>query len=128
MGPGRAATHTRFGARAAPAGRGGARARRAGDGGAARERGADQRAEDVDAEILLALARAREGAGPEAIAALNRALRSGRQGTRLVTLYQVLATTGALASRPAPARPQCLIAHFHRYLRVFDQSEARPAA
>jgi tetratricopeptide (TPR) repeat protein len=84
--------------------------------------------EDVDAEILLSLARAREGAAPEAIAALNRALRSGRAGGRLVTFYQVLATTGALASRPTPARPQCLIAHFHRYLRVFDQSEARPAA
>ena len=84
--------------------------------------------DDVDAQIVMSLARARQGAAPEAIAVLNHALRSGRAGTRPVTFYQVLALTGALAARPAANRPLCLLAHYHRYLRAFDQSQARPAA
>jgi len=84
--------------------------------------------DDVDAQLVLSIARAREGAATEAIAALNRALRSGRAGGRMVTFYQVLATSGTLAARPAPGRPLCLLAHYHRYLRTFDQSQARPAA
>jgi tetratricopeptide (TPR) repeat protein len=83
---------------------------------------------DVDAEIMLSVARARDGDAPEAIAALNRALRSGRVGNRLVPFYQVLALTGTLAARPDPGRPLCLIAQYHRYLRVFDHAQARPAA
>jgi tetratricopeptide (TPR) repeat protein len=84
--------------------------------------------DSVDAELLLSVARAREGAAPEAIAALGRAVRTGRAGTRVVTFYQVLATTGALASRPDRARPLCLLAHYHLYLRAFDHAQARPAA
>ena len=84
--------------------------------------------DDVEAAVVLAVARGREGAAPEAIAALNRALRSGGAGTRLATFYQLLATTGALASRPSGARPLCLLALYHRYLRSFDESQARPAA
>jgi tetratricopeptide (TPR) repeat protein len=83
---------------------------------------------DVDAQVLLSLARAREGDSREAIAALDRAARSGRAGGRLVTFYQLLATTGTLAARAEPARPLCVLAHYHRYLRAFDQSQARPAA
>jgi tetratricopeptide (TPR) repeat protein len=85
-------------------------------------------ADNIDAQIVLSVARAQEGAALEAITALERALRSGRVGTRLVTFYQVLATTGTLAARPDRIRPLCLLAHYHRYLRAFDQSQARPAA
>src|SRR5690348_11137578 len=55
--------------------------------------------DDVDAEVLLAVARTREGAAGDAIAAFERAVRSGRTGGRLVSFYQVLASTGALAAR-----------------------------
>ena len=84
--------------------------------------------DDVDAEVMLAVARAREGAAPDAIAALGRAVRAGRAGVRLVTFYQTLAGTGALAARPDRARSPCLLAHFHLYLRAFDHAQARPAA
>jgi len=84
--------------------------------------------DDVDAEVLLAVARTREGAAPDAIAALGRAVRSGRSGGRLVTLYQALTTTDALAAKPERGRSACLLAHYHLYLRVFDQAQSRPAA
>jgi tetratricopeptide (TPR) repeat protein len=84
--------------------------------------------DDVDAALLLSVARAREGTASEAIAALDRAFRSGRPGRRLVTFYHVLAATGTLAARPAAARPLGLLAQYHRYLRGLDESEARPAA
>jgi tetratricopeptide (TPR) repeat protein len=84
---------------------------------------------DVDAEIMLSVARARDGAAPEAIAALNRALRSDRVGNRLVTFYQVLALTGTLAARPDPGRPLCLIAHYHRTCAVsITRRPGRPLA
>jgi len=84
--------------------------------------------ENVDAEIVLAVARGREGAAPEAIAALNRALRAGRVGARPVTFYHLIATTGTLAAKPDPTRSLCLLAHYHLYLRSFDHSQGRPAA
>jgi len=84
--------------------------------------------DDVDAEVLLAVARTREGAAPDAIAALGRAVRAGRPGGRLVTLYQALATTDGLGAKPERARSACLLAHYHLYLRAFDQAQARPAA
>ena len=84
--------------------------------------------DNVDAELLLSVARARERGTHEAIAALGRALRTGRPGTRLVTFYQVLATAGALGAQPQRERPLCLLAHYHLYLRALDHAQARPAA
>jgi tetratricopeptide (TPR) repeat protein len=83
--------------------------------------------ENGDARIMLSLARARNGEAGAAIDTLSRALRAGQVGGRLVTFYQLLATTGALGARPAADRPLCLLAHNHRYLRIFDRSHARPA-
>jgi len=40
----------------------------------------------------------------------------------------VLATIGTLSTKPEPTRPLSLIANYHRYLHLFDQSQARPAA
>jgi tetratricopeptide (TPR) repeat protein len=83
--------------------------------------------DNVDAELLLSVARAREGGAHEAIAALGRALRTGRAGTRLVTFYQVLATTGVLGAQSQRERSLCLLAYYHLYLRAFDHAQARPA-
>ena len=84
--------------------------------------------ENGDAQLMQSLARARNGEAGPAIDTLGRALRAGRVGERLVTFYQFLATTGALGTRPSVDRPLCLLAHYHRYLRIFDRSQARPAA
>jgi Flp pilus assembly protein TadD len=84
--------------------------------------------DDGDAALMLSLAHARSGAPGEAIDALNRTLRSGRIGRRLLSFYQLLETTGTLAATSAPERPLCLLAHYHRYLLDFDESQAGPAA
>jgi tetratricopeptide (TPR) repeat protein len=82
----------------------------------------------VDAQVMLSLAHARSGASGEAIDAINRALRTAEIGQRLLTFYQLLETTGTLGARPPTGRPLCLLAHYHRYFRVFDRSHAAPAA
>jgi tetratricopeptide (TPR) repeat protein len=46
----------------------------------------------------------------------------------LTTFYQLLETVGSLQGRLATGRPLCLLAHYHRYFRVFDLSQAGPAA
>jgi tetratricopeptide (TPR) repeat protein len=82
----------------------------------------------IDAQVMLSLAQARAGASGEAIDTINRALRTGSIGERLATFYQFLETIGTLRARPASERPRCLLAHYHRYFRVFDWSQARAAA
>ena len=81
----------------------------------------------ADAQVMLALAHARAGDPGKAIDTLNRALRWGTMGERLVTFYQLLETTGTLAQEPVASRPLCLLAHLHRYFRVFDRSHVNPA-
>ena len=81
-----------------------------------------------DAQVMIALAQARAGEPDKAIDSLNRVLRTGTVGGRLTTFYQLLETTGTLARDQTSPRPLCLLAHVHRYLRIFDRSEARPAA
>ena len=79
----------------------------------------------VDALLLSSVAHARAGTYGEAIDALNRALRQNSVGSRLTILLKILETTGELARRPGRDRPSCLLAHYHRYLRVFDPSNGR---
>jgi tetratricopeptide (TPR) repeat protein len=81
-----------------------------------------------DAQVMIALAQARASEPDQAIDSLNRVLRTGTVGGRLATFYQLLETTGTLARDQTSPRPFCLLAHVHRYLRIFDRSEARPAA
>ena len=81
-----------------------------------------------DAQTMVALAYARDGESDKAIDSLNRVLRTGTVGGRLGTFYQLLETAGTLAREQESPRPLCLLAHVHRYLRIFDRSEARPAA
>jgi tetratricopeptide (TPR) repeat protein len=84
--------------------------------------------ENGDAQLMLSLARARQGQAGPAIDTLSRVLRAGQVGERLVTFYQLLATTGVLGARQSADRSPCLLAYYHRYLRIFDRAQARPAA
>lgn len=84
--------------------------------------------DSVDAQVMLSLAHVRAGAPGQAIDALNRALRSGTMGGRLVTFYQLLETTSALEREKSRPRPLCWLAQVHRYFRVFDRSHAGVAA
>lgn len=83
--------------------------------------------ERFDALLLSALAQARLDRPGAAIDLMNRGLRTGRVGRRASTFLLALETTGWLAARPANARPLCLLAHLHRYLRIYDDANARIA-
>jgi tetratricopeptide (TPR) repeat protein len=81
----------------------------------------------VDALYLHAVAVARAGDPARAIQDLNRALRSNSVGGRDTILYRVMELAGELRERPAGAQPLCLLAHLHRYLRVFDDRQGEIA-
>jgi tetratricopeptide (TPR) repeat protein len=85
------------------------------------------RRDDYDALLITAVAQARQGAQRAAIDALARALRHDRTERRVTVFLAVLETTGDLDHRSANPRPHCLLAHLHRYLRIYDSSHARPA-
>jgi tetratricopeptide (TPR) repeat protein len=85
------------------------------------------RRDDYDALLVTAVAQARQGAPQAAIDALKRALRHDRAERRTTTFLAVLEATGELDDRPLDARPNCLLAHLHRYLRIYDPSHAEPA-
>jgi Flp pilus assembly protein TadD, contains TPR repeats len=48
-------------------------------------------------------------------------------GQRDTVLYRILELTGELRARPAQQQPLCLLAHLHRYLRIFDEHQSLPA-
>ncbi len=83
--------------------------------------------DDVEALLLSSLAHARRGAPGEAIASLTHALRQNAVGARLTIFLGILETAGELGRRQDAARQPCLLAHLHRYLRVFDPSNGRRA-
>lgn len=87
----------------------------------------EQVPDHVEALLLSSIAHARAGAYGEAIDGLNRALRHGAVGSRLTGFLKILETTGELARKSTRDRPSCLLAHYHRYLRVFDPSNGRLA-
>lgn len=76
----------------------------------------------VDALLLSAVASARAGDHGRAIDAINRALRHNTAGTRDTLLSRFLEIAGDLAAEPPGLRPLCLLAHLHRYLRIFDEA------
>jgi tetratricopeptide (TPR) repeat protein len=84
--------------------------------------------DDYDALLLTAVARARQGEPGAAIDALKRALRYDLVGRRSTVFLSVLEVTGELTSGSGPARSNCLLAHLHRYLRIYDGSHAATAA
>jgi tetratricopeptide (TPR) repeat protein len=85
------------------------------------------RRDDYDALLITAVAHARQGSAIRATAALKRALRYDDTERRLTVFQAVLEATGELDDRPVDARPHCLLAHLHRYLRIYDPAQARPA-
>jgi tetratricopeptide (TPR) repeat protein len=85
------------------------------------------RRDDYDALLVSAVAQSRQGAPSAAIDALKRALRHDRAERRATAFLAVLEVTGELDDRSLDARPNCLLAHLHRYLRLYDPSHAEPA-
>jgi Tfp pilus assembly protein PilF len=83
--------------------------------------------DDYDALLVITVARGRQGRVDSAIDALKRAVRYDRVEQRITVFLSVLELTGELESRPASARPNCLLAHLHRYLRIYDPSHAGAA-
>jgi tetratricopeptide (TPR) repeat protein len=86
------------------------------------------RRDDHDALLITAVAHARKGAHQAAIDSLGRALRNDGVERRITVFLAVLEATGELDDRPADQRPNCLLAHLHRYLHMYDSSHARPAS
>ena len=83
--------------------------------------------DDAEALLLASLAHARADAPGEAIVDLTHALRQSAIGARVTIFLRILETTGELARRQGAGRQPCLLAHYHRYLAVFDASNGRRA-
>jgi len=86
------------------------------------------RRDDYDALLVAAVVHARQGAYPAAIDALRLALRYDRVEHRATVFLAVLEATGELDDRAVDERPDCLLAHLHSYLGIYDPSQARPAS
>ena len=83
------------------------------------------RRDDYDALLIAAAAHARRGDPGGAIEALNRALRYNRVERRATMFLATLELTGDLDDDPKTS--SCLLATLHRYLRIYDSTQARPA-
>lgn len=79
--------------------------------------------DDYDAWLLASVAHTRLGEYPAAVDAMIHALRQDRTERRITSFLAILETVGGLRARPATERPECLLAHYHRYLRIYDRSE-----
>jgi len=91
-------------------------------------RALELRGDDYDALLVTAVVHARQGAYAAAIDTLKRALRYDRVERRATVFLAVLEATGELDDRAVDKRPNCLLAHLHSYLRIYDPSQARPAS
>jgi tetratricopeptide (TPR) repeat protein len=83
--------------------------------------------DQFDALLLSATVYARSRDYGRAIDAVNRALRHDRLQSRVTTFLTALETMGELSALPKPEKPVCLLAQYHRYLRIFDAGQARVA-
>ena len=79
---------------------------------------------NYDALLLSSVAYAQAGQYDQAVTAVSQAVRQQRTETRITAFLSVLHMTGDLAGRPTRERPNCLLAHYYRYLRIFDSSNA----
>src|SRR5262249_20376583 len=82
----------------------------------------ERRPDHFDAMLLHAVAAARLDDRGRAIEMINRALRWNMAGERDTVLYRVMELTGELRVRAPAQQPLCLLAHLHRYLRIFDDA------
>jgi tetratricopeptide (TPR) repeat protein len=83
--------------------------------------------DQFDALLLSSVAYARTHRYHQAIDALSMALRHARVETRVTTFLSALEAIGHLERLPTTERPPCLLAHYLRYLRIFDHSMGRRA-
>jgi len=81
---------------------------------------------EYDARLLAAVAHASLREYGAAVDSMTRALRQDRVERRPTTFLTVMENAGDLAARP-DREGQCLLAHYHRYLRIFDRSEGAVA-
>jgi tetratricopeptide (TPR) repeat protein len=88
----------------------------------------DRTPDDVDALLLSAVARGRVGDEAGAIGAMSRALRQGSAGSRATLMFRMLELAGDLGAPDRRSRSLCLLAHLHRYLRIFDEAHGEIAA
>ncbi len=87
----------------------------------------DRYEDQLDALLLSAVAHTRAGRNGLATDVLKRALRDWRGPPRPSTFLSVLETSGELGQRPAGQKPLCLLAHYHRFLRIFDDAQGEVA-
>ena len=87
----------------------------------------EKETDQFDARLLGSLAHARLGEYPRAIDAVNRALRHDRAERRITVFLAALETTGDLSRLPSGQRPLCLVAHYYRYLRIYDPANGGAA-
>jgi tetratricopeptide (TPR) repeat protein len=80
-----------------------------------------------DGWLFASVALARLGRYGEAIDAINEAQAMERAVQRPTVFLAALEVTGRLARLPAGQRPLCLLAHYHRWLRVHDRAQAATA-
>jgi len=83
------------------------------------------RPDDHDALLLATVAHAHRKDWSAAIDTLKRALRQDRVERRYTVFLATLEATGDVASSSNP--PLCLLAHLHRYLRIYDPARADSA-
>lgn len=86
-----------------------------------------RKTDEADASVLISLAYARAGKYDKAIDALNRTLRHSRIAQRDSLLFALMETVGDLEKLPREERPYATIAHYYRYLRIFDEANGRVA-
>jgi tetratricopeptide (TPR) repeat protein len=87
------------------------------------ERVLSRQTDHFDAGLLASVAFARLGAYDKAITMLTRILRHDRVERRQTAFLSALEAVGSLTALPVTERPHCLLAHYHRYLRIFDPSQ-----
>lgn len=68
----------------------------------------------------LMLARGWLGSDGRLVRALTALLRPVRDIGRITVVLEALQTAGELSERPDGQRPLCLLAHYHRFLRIYD--------
>ena len=78
-----------------------------------------------DALLLSAVAHTRSGDLNKATDRLRQALRNNSAGYRITAFLSVLQTAGDLRNDFSDTNRWCLLAHYYRYLRIFDPSNAK---
>jgi len=86
-----------------------------------------QNPEHADALVYTSIAHAQTGEYNDAIDEVNHTLRNARVGSGPLSFLMFLETTGDLEDLPPSKKPLCLLAHYYRYLRIFDPTNSRPA-